>query len=242
MQALGELLRALLAQGRLVVGARPGRQVAVQVVAAHQRRMAVDMPARERHKLVEHHRVFCQHTRKIHHLGEAERRWMIAQGHEVVREQPRARGLEVGRRHAGAELHLQRHAQRLRRLEEVAQPVEPQHVGDLVRIADRGGRAALQHLPVEFSWRHEAALDMHMRVDEARHGDQAAAVDLARAAIVVVGADDPVAADRDVARVERAGRDVQDARTLDHEVRRLAADPLVDPATQLVPVQHAHLP
>ena len=82
---------------------------------------------------------------------------------------------------------------------------------------------------------------MDVRVDEAGRGDQAAAVDLARAAIVVIGADDPVAADRDVARLEAAGRDVQDAGTLDHEVCRLPADPLVDPATELVPVQHAHL-
>ena len=166
---------------------------------------------------------------------------MAAQRHQILGEQPRAGRLEVGRRHAGAELHLQRHAQRLRRLEEVADAGHAQHVGDLVRIADRRGGAARQHLPVELFGRHEAALDMHMGVDEARYGDQAAAVDLAHAAIVVVGADDPVAADRDVADVERAGRDVQDARTLDHQVRLRAADALADPPPELVPVQHAQL-
>jgi hypothetical protein len=239
VQALGELLRPLLEERRLVVGAWACGRIGIEVVAAHQRRVAVDVPARERHELVERHRVLREHPREIHHLGKPEPRGMAAQGQKILREQPRARGLEVGCRHAGAELHLQRHAQGLRGVEEVADALHPEHVGDLVRIADRGGGAPLQHLPVEFRWRHEAALDVDMGVDKARRRDQASAVDLARAAVLVVSADNPVAADRDVARVQRAGRDVQDPRSLDHQIRRLPADPLVDPAGELVLVHPA---
>ena len=120
-------------------------------------------------------------------------------------------------------------------VQEVAQAVEAEHVGDLVRIADRGGGAARQHRALELERRHQAALDVHVGVDEARHGDPAAPVDLAHAAVVVVGADDPVAADRDVALVQLAGRDVQEARALDHQVGGAAPARLVDPAAELCP-------
>ena len=75
-------------------------------------------------------------------------------------------------------------------------------------IADRGRGAARQYRALELERRHQAALDVHMRVDKAGHGDLAATVDLAHAAVGVVGADDPVAADRDVALVQLAGRHV----------------------------------
>ena len=60
-------------------------------------------------------------------------------------------------------------------------------------------------------------------------------VDRAHAAIGVVGADDPVAADRDVARLEPAGRDIENARALDHQVGRLAPERLIDPPAKLGP-------
>ena len=59
---------------------------------------------------------------------------------------------------------------------------------------------------------------MDVRVDEAGCHDPAAGVDLASAAIAVERADDPVAADRDIAIVQRAGGDVEDAGVADHEI------------------------
>ena len=50
----------------------------------------------------------------------------------------RAGRLESRRRHAGRQVHAEVHDRPLRRLEEIADALEPEHVGDLVRIADRG--------------------------------------------------------------------------------------------------------
>ena len=122
-------------------------------------------------------------------------------------------------------------------IEKIAHAVRPEHVRDLVGIADRGGGAARQHRALELERRHQAALDVHVRVDETGYGDLAATVDRAHAAVVVVGADDPVAADRDVALVQLAGRHVQEAGALDHEIGGAPPARLVDPSAELCPGQ-----
>src|SRR5690606_22613319 len=106
-----------------------------------------------------------------------------------------------------------------------------------VRIADRRGGAARQHGALELEGRDQAALDVHVGVDEAGHGDAAAPIDLARAAVLFVRADDPVAADRDVALVQLAGRDVEEASALDHQVGGAAPARLIDATAELGPGQ-----
>ena len=51
--------------------------------------------------------------------------------------------------------------------------VEPEHVGDLVRVDEHGRRAVRDHGAGEFGHRHHAALDMHVPVAET--GDEIAA-------------------------------------------------------------------
>jgi len=53
-------------------------------------------------------------------------------------------------------------------------------------------------------------------------------------------ADDPVAADRDVALVERSGRDVEDAPALDHQIGARAPERLIDPPAKLRLVERHH--
>src|SRR5215213_1701366 len=52
-----------------------------------------------------------------------------------------------------------------------------------------------ENTPVELERCHQGGLDVHVGVDEAWYGDTAAALDLACAAILPVGADDGGAAD-----------------------------------------------
>ena len=233
LHALLELLLPLFETRALVVGADRGREIGIQIVAAHQRRMPVHVPAGEPDQLVEHRLVSCEHAREIHHLGEPEHCRMGAQREQVGRIEPGPGGLETRRRHARAELHLQRHAQGEGGVQEVAHAFLAEHVRDLVRIADRRGGAARQHGALELERRDQTALDVHVRVDKSGHGDDAAAVDLARAAVLVVSADDPVAADRDVALVQLAGRHVQEPDAFDHQIGGAAPERLIDPATEL---------
>ena len=122
------------------------------------------------------------------------------------------------RRHAARELHAQVHDGALGAGEEVVEGRRAQHVRHLVRVADRGGDAVRQDAAVELQRRDEGGFDVQMRVDEAGHGDAAAALDRPRAAVVAVGADDRVAADRDVGRDEVAGDEVEEADVADDEV------------------------
>ena len=66
----------------------------------------------------------------------------------------------------------------------------------------------------------QRGFDVEVRVDEARHRDEALAVDLAASGIGAVDADDPVAADGDVGRLDAAPDDVEQADVLDDEVGR----------------------
>ncbi len=110
-----------------------------------------------------------------------------------------SRAPDVSRCVAGTQLdklHAQVHRRRHRRVEEIAKAGDAEHVGDLVRIADRGGDAVGEHAAVEFERRDQRGLDVQMGVDEAGNDDLAGDVDLDRAAIVAQRSHDAVAGDR----------------------------------------------
>jgi hypothetical protein len=64
---------------------------------------------------------------------------------------------------------------------------------------------------------------MEMGVDEPRNRNTAACIYLSLAGIVAVGTDDPVPADGDIARCQRASDQVEQSRILDNEIGRFPA-------------------
>ena len=155
--------------------------------------MAVDRPGLEGGELGEAGRIAPEHAGEIHEFREAEHLRMVGERQEIADFEPRAGGLQIGRGHAARQLHAQVHRHRHRGVEEEADPRRPEHIGDLVRIADRGGDAVPQHAAVEFQRRDQRAFDVAMGVDEAGNDDLAADVDLALAAIVAERPDNAVA-------------------------------------------------
>ncbi len=79
---------------------------------------------------------------------------------------------------------------------------------------------------------------MQMRVDEARNRDQAAPVDLARAPVAVVSADDAVAADGNIGLGHCSGDDVEQPDVLDDEISRRSSQALIDRPFQECPLHH----
>ena len=148
--ALGKLFAGLARVRRLMVGADAGGEVAVQIEPGEKRRMPVDMSALEGRELGDDGIVRRQNAREIHELGKADHLGMVDERQQISDFQPRARGLERGRRHAGGKLHPEVHHQRFGAGQEIADALRPQHVGDLVRIADGGGDPVRQHAAVEF--------------------------------------------------------------------------------------------
>ncbi len=223
----GETLLQLLAPVRgdrgLVVGADAGGKIAVQVVAADERGVAVDMPVLEGDQLVEHVRIGGQHAGEIHELGEADHLRVRPHRQEIGGAQRRPRGFERRRRHTGRELDAQVHHGLLGRIEEIADARDAKHVGDLVRIADRRGDALGQHAAIELGRRDQRGFDVQMRVDKAGHREEAAAIDLATPGIGLVGADDAVARDGDIGGGDAAIDDVEQPDVLDDQVGGLGA-------------------
>jgi hypothetical protein len=90
VHALADLLQRLLGGGAFVLGADAGRQIAVQIIAAQQRRVAVDMVAVEGVELGEADRVLVDDAREIHEFGKADDLRVIAEGQEPLDRQVRA--------------------------------------------------------------------------------------------------------------------------------------------------------
>src|SRR6266852_2038717 len=103
---------------------------------------------------------------------------------------------------------------------EVEQPVDavaPQHVRDLVRVGDDGGRPERQHESREFVGKQLCRLEMHVRVDEARHHVATRRVDDLRA-VVLAEAGDVAAGDRHVGLQPLAREHREHAPAPEHEV------------------------
>jgi len=73
---------------------------------------------------------------------------------------------------------------------------------------------------------------MYMRINKSRHGNLSAPIDFPPAMVAFIRADDPVAADRDIPVHQFAGHKIQKPRILDHQIRRLAPQRLVDAPRQ----------
>ena len=228
LHALGQLLQRLWQVGRLVVGAHARGEIAVEVEAPEQRRVAVDRPVLKERELQQTGGVAGEQSGEVHQFGEAERLRVGSEWQQLVDFEFCAGGLEVGGRHTARQLHSQVERRRQRGVEEILDAGRAEHVGDLVRIADRGGDAARQHAAVEFKRRDQRRLDVQVGVDEAWNDDLAGDVDLHRAAILGLGSHDAVVADGDVARLELAGYEIEDAPALEHEIGAEAAATLRD--------------
>ena len=92
-----------------MVGANAGRQIAVERVAPHQRRMTVDMAALKRFELGHADAVLRQQSREVHELGETDDLRVIAEGKQILDLQFRAGGLQMGCRNAARKLHAHIH-------------------------------------------------------------------------------------------------------------------------------------
>lgn len=230
--ALGELLQRFFLCGQFMLGAHAGREIGIERAPAQQRRVTVDMPSLEGRELGEHARVLRQHAGKIHELGEADDLRMSGERQEIADLEPRAGGFELGRWHAARKLDAYVHDGLGRGRERVAQPVETEHIRYLMGVPDRGRDAMWQHATIELGGREKRGFDVAMRVDEARHHDLAGGIDLALAAIAVFHADDAIPANRNVAKLQRSGDEIEDAPTFDGEIGGCLPETLIDGAGQ----------
>ena len=147
---------------------------------------------------------------------------------QVLRLQPRARGLEMRRRHAGRELTRRSMTVTAEHSRKNFSPGTPSTLqiscgSQIAVVVPRGTHAASNssggtRLDSQWTW----------RVDEARHGDEPAAVDLGGALVGLVRADDAVAGDGDVTHRHVARGQVEDADRLDHQIGRRLAARLID--------------
>ena len=225
---LAQLLQRLLGAGRLMLRPDAGRAIGIQIPARQQRAMPIHMPALEEVQLGHRPRVTMNDARIIHELRQPDPRRMPHQRRQVLRLDLRAGGLHIRRRHAGRQLHPDIHHRPFAGLLEIPDAIRPDHVGNLVRVADRRGHPPRRNAAVELERRHQRAFDMQMRVDEPRHQYQAADVDHLAPLVILADPDNPVATDRHVALHARPGHQVEHLAPAQHLVRRFVPAPLRD--------------
>jgi hypothetical protein len=74
-----------------------------------------------------------------------------------------------------------------------------------------------------------------MGIDEPGNGDQPPAVDFRSSAVFLVGADDDIVANGNIALVEGAGRDIEKTGALYYQIGLGSADGLINAAPETVP-------
>src|SRR5580704_6063508 len=102
-------------------------------------------------------------------------------------------------------------------------------------IADRGGCATGQHASIELSGSDQRTFTMHMAVDETRHNNFAARIDLRFASVVVLCAYNSILADCDVAIIKLARYQIQRARVPDNQIGARIPEGLIDASLQPSP-------
>ena len=228
VHALADLFERFLCACALMVGPNAGREITVQFLAAKQGRMAVDVPILEGVELGEANRILMKDAREVHEFGKPDHLRMVAEGDQALDRQVGTSRLEMRRRHARGKLDADVHHRFQCRVQEKLDAFGAEHIGDLVRIADRRGDAERQDAAVELVRGDERGFDVQMRIDEAGDDDAAADVDFLTTFIVAASADDTVARDRDVRDDQFAGDEIEEASPLEHDVRGFAANPLID--------------
>jgi hypothetical protein len=84
MHALADLFERLLGGRAFMIGADAGGEIAVQVIAAQERRVAIDMAVPEGVELGEAAGSLWMTPGKVHELGKADDLRMVAEGQELA--------------------------------------------------------------------------------------------------------------------------------------------------------------
>ena len=190
--------------------------------------MPVDVTPLKRFKLGKTTGVLHQHTGIIHELCQPDHAPLVHQRHQILRRQPRAGCLHMGRGHAGRQVHPKIHHQLRGCLQKVADPRHPADIRNLMRIADRCRYPPRGNAAVELVRCDQRAFHMQMRVDEAGHQHPAGNVDFPHAAIVAEHANNGISADRHIGFHKVAGDQIEHPPPLEHQIGRLQATTLID--------------
>ena len=223
-----EPLTALVGRQALVIGANPGGRVGLQSLADEAGRVAVDMLGAFEPELLELGRQAADDARKVHHLRQAEHPVAAHQGLEIAGREGAARRLERRGGDAGGSHEVDLELEPLGGVEEPVDPVGAEHVRDLVRVGDDGGRPEWQHQAREFVDEELHRLEMHVGVDEAGHDVASSCIDF-RDTVVRADAGDNAVRDRDVGVEPLPREDAEDAGRRGRRCRRARLrEPLPD--------------
>ena len=167
-------------------------------------------------------RIARHDAREIHHLRESDHAPPPQQPFEVADSERAPRRLERRRGHARRrhEVHVERDLGG--GVEQPVHAVRAQHVRDLVRVGDHGGRSEREHEAGELVREQLRRLEVHVRVDEPGDDVLAGRVDRL-ASFVVAEPGDPAVCDRNVRLEPLAREHRQHAAAVHDDVGRLVA-------------------
>ena len=206
-----------------MIGANGGGQIAIQRHAQNQRRMPIDVAVLKRHELGQNARIGIEHAGEIHHLGQPDNLGMASKGFQILNFQRRTGGLKSRGGYARRQVEPHIHHGLFGAIEEIANALRPDHIGDFVRITDRRRHPIGQHATVKLERGHQRGFDMQMGIDKTGNGEAPTAVDYRFAIVVCVGPHDPVGDDGDVGSRHRAGDHIEQLHVLDHHIGRFLA-------------------
>jgi hypothetical protein len=166
----GQLFEGLLQLETFMVGLDAGRNIGFEVRPAQAWGVSVDALAVFLGDVDFPHDVgiAVDDTGEIHHFREVDERGVGAEFLDGFRSQRGAGRFEIGRGHAGWDAEMDFAGCLRRQFLHVADALRAEHVGDFVRVGNRGHRAVDHRDAGELGRGEHGTLDVHMGVDETR--------------------------------------------------------------------------
>ncbi len=175
---LAPLLACLGQRRTLVVTLDTGGEIGIELTAHQSRGMTIDTPVTGERDLGPHLRVAMDHPGEVHHLGHPDRTDGIEQLLHLGGAERRPRALEPRGGNATRRRDPERERQPGCRLRQRSYPLDPEHVGDLMRVGGHRRRSVHEYRADELVDPELGRFEMHMGIDHP--GDQGSSADIDR--------------------------------------------------------------
>ncbi len=212
-----------------MVGLRTRSDVAAQIQPAQPWRMPIHRePARRNPARLaqldhaQHAGVAGQHAQIIHDFTDGGDPRIAGEGQQLLGNERSAVALILAGGHTRRQREKQAHGHAIGGVKHPADTWDTGDIGDLMGIADASGGAMWRQRPREFTGSQQGALNVGVRLHQARREIVAAQIDLARSSVRAAWPDarDASAVHGDVSRVDFVGKHVYDPAVAQHQVRR----------------------
>ncbi len=165
--AAAKFFQRLLEGSAFVIARNPQEAVSGQFLAGEARGVAVDGLSSEEAELLQLVRISGEDCGAVHYLSQAQHPGMVEELGHLLGRKGRAVVFKPGGGHAGGQHEVDVEWEALRLLQEIGDPLGPQHIGDFMGVGNEGGGAPGKDFFGEQPRGYHGGFQVHVGVDQA---------------------------------------------------------------------------